>query len=66
MLLKEYLNEKKLTQGDFASLVDVSDAQINRLISGKRTPSFKLAKKIQKVTNGVVTIDDFPMEPKNK
>jgi len=66
MLLKDYLKKKNLTQEAFASSVGVTGTLINRLISGKRTPSFKLAKKIQKTTDGLVTINDFPMEPKNK
>jgi transcriptional regulator with XRE-family HTH domain len=62
MILKEYIEEKKITQADFGHLVGVSHVQIHRLIHGKRTPSFKLAKRIEKVTGGLVTTDDYLIE----
>ena len=62
MLLKEYIKEKKMTQAAFGHLVGVSHVQIHRLIYGKRTPSFRLAKRIENITGGLVTTDDFPIE----
>ena len=53
---------KKTTQEAFGDLVGVSGTQINRLVKGKRIPSLRLAKRITKVTGGMVTPDDFKTE----
>ena len=62
MLLKEYLKIKDLTQVEFAALVGVSKHLVNKMVHGKRTPSFRLSKRIFKVTQGKVTPDDFLTE----
>ena len=62
MNLKKYLEENKLTQSRFASLIGVSRFQVNSLVHGRKTPSFKSMKRIEKVTGGLVTIHDFPIE----
>ena len=59
MQLKEYLKKKDMTQVKFASLIGVSKFQVNRLVHGTKTPSFKSLKRITKVTGGLVTADDF-------
>lgn len=66
MKLENYLDKKKINQSSFAQMIGVSRTHANKMIKGRRTPSFKLAKKIQEVTEGLVTIDDFPMEPIDK
>ena len=56
MYLKEYLKQQKLTQVAFSSLAGISSIHINRLIRGKSNPSINLAKHIEEVTNGAVTV----------
>ena len=62
MHLKEYLTKERLSQKKFASLVGVSGVQINHLVHGNRLPSLKLLKKIEKITSGLVSTDDFLTE----
>jgi|DEB0MinimDraft_10_1074344.scaffolds.fasta_scaffold501169_1 DNA-binding XRE family transcriptional regulator len=59
MLLDDYLKKNRITQTKFASMVGVSRVQVNRLVRKKRTPSLKLAKKIERITQGKVTTDDY-------
>jgi len=63
MKLENYLKEHKINQTHFGRFIGVSRFHVNKLVREKRTPSFKLAKKIQEMTNGAVSINDFPMEP---
>ena len=59
MDLKAYLNKKGMTQLAFAKSIGISPAELNRFIKGKRTPTLKLAKKIERITQGQVTTDDY-------
>jgi len=62
MYLQEYLSNQGLTQSAFASMIGISRVQVNRLIKGKRAPSLKVAKRIERVTGGLVTTDDYLIE----
>lgn len=68
MNLKEWLfrNNTKIT--DFARQVEVDRTHINLIVLGKKTPSPKLAAKIEKATNGEVSLREllFPEEYKEK
>jgi transcriptional regulator with XRE-family HTH domain len=59
MKLEEYLKKKKLTQVAFGFLYGISSIHINRLIRGKSNPSINLAKHIEEVTNGAVTMQEL-------
>ena len=65
MLLEKYLKEKNITQKKFASLIKISQVHMNRLIKGRRTPSLRVVKRIEKITGGLVTADDFETEDLN-
>ena len=56
MNLNEYLSENNLTREDASKIFGVTAAQISHICTGFRKPSPKLAKKIQTVTLGKVTI----------
>lgn len=54
--LKQYCKNNHLTLNNFATLIGVSRIHIASIIQGKRKPSLTLAKKIETVTNGAVTV----------
>ena len=56
MKLKNYLLYKNLTISAFAKGIEVSQPFISLIISGNRTPSPKMAKKISDGANGEVTV----------
>ena len=62
MFLEEYLEKECLTQRKFASLIGISTVHMNRIIRGKRAPSLGVAKKIERVTKGEVTTDDYRLD----
>ncbi len=59
MRLEEYFTEKNISERKFASLVGVSHSHISNIISGKRTPSIHLIKKIEEQTQGKVGLNDL-------
>jgi transcriptional regulator with XRE-family HTH domain len=59
MKLRLYLNEQHLTQTAFAKRIEISDAEMTRLLSGERLPNLRLCARIQAATNGKVTAMDF-------
>lgn len=68
MRLEDYLERHHLSGTEFAKIVGVDDATINRLIprEGKkqvRKPGWELISKIAKATNGQVTANDFMDDP---
>jgi transcriptional regulator with XRE-family HTH domain len=68
MFLDEYLFRKKMTQKQFAQLIEISTNHLGQLVIGNRTPTVKLAKLIEEKTGGDVTKEEmlFPEEHKNK
>lgn len=54
--LKQYCKSNHFTQKEFARLTGMSEIHIASIIQGKRKPSLTLAKKIETVTNGAVTV----------
>ncbi len=59
MRLNDYLQQKGLTQEQFALLVGVKQNAVSQWISGERYPRPLHLKKIKKVTKGVVSGDDM-------
>jgi len=59
MRLKEYLSRNNLTQLKFSASAGLSNVHLGRLIKGRHLPSIPTIKKIEKATNGEVTINDF-------
>ena len=51
-----------MTQLDFARKVGVSPPQINRIVKQRKNPSAALIVRIEKVTNGEVSIKDLFVE----
>lgn len=68
MLLKEWLFRKNRKISDFAKELDIDRTHINLIVLGKKKPSPKLAAKIEKATNGEVTLREllFPEEYKEE
>ncbi len=59
MNLDEYLWRNKITKQDFANQIGISRGHIHQLINGTRSPSAKLAKKIEEATGGEVTKEEL-------
>lgn len=66
MRLSDYLEKNRLTQTEFAKLIDADQGQIARYISGDRLPRRDVMQKIIDATAGAVTPNDFfdvPADP---
>lgn len=59
MKLAEYLATKKLSQAEFARIIEASQVAVSRYASGRRMPRRDRMLKIREVTGGLVTGDDF-------
>ncbi len=59
MDLKKYLKRYKMSQQEFADLVEVSKKSISNYICGKRKPCLAIALRIQEATDGMVSIKDL-------
>lgn len=65
MDLDEYLFRKRISQTDFAKDLVISRNHLGEILRGRRTPSVKLAKKIEELTQGEVTREQA-MFPKGR
>ncbi len=65
MDLDEYLFRKKISQTDFANELGISRNHLGEILRGRRSPSVKLAKKIEELTKGKVTKEEA-MFPKGR
>ena len=54
MPLREYLYNNKITSAAFANLIGYSKTYVDRLRSGDRNPSPRVAKLIEEATHGKV------------
>jgi transcriptional regulator with XRE-family HTH domain len=63
MNLARYLSSKEISDEDFAPLIGVDRATVNRLRRGRHRPSWETIEKIQAATKGAVTANDFLNEP---
>ena len=59
MKLLEYLKKYRVTQRSFAKQVGVTEAYISQILNGLRSPSIRLAGKIEDKTEGNVTFKDL-------
>ena len=59
MNLKDYMEQEKLTETEFACDIGITQQHLNRLIRMLSHPSLPLAKKIQEKTNSQVTIEEM-------
>ena len=59
MDLKNYLKIHSLPQEKFASLLGISQPHLSNILKGRKSPSIQLAKRINDVTNGKVSLDDL-------
>ena len=58
MQLKLYLTKNNLTVTEFAELINYSRTHLSAVINGTQNASPKLAKLVQKYTNGEVTAQE--------
>lgn len=63
MILKKYLKTIGMTQEAFAQKAGVTGTYIRYITAGARTPSRKLAKKMEALTNGEVTAIELLFPP---
>jgi len=63
-LLKNWLNNKGISQKEFAQMIDVAPSTIYRIINSKTRPKLNIAKKIEESTHGEVSRWSvlYPME----
>lgn len=66
MKLREWMFRKEKKISDLAREINVNRSQLNQIVLGKRKPNPQLAAKIEKATNGEVTLREllFPEEYK--
>ena len=56
MKIDEYLKSQSISQDKFARSLGVSPSHISQIRKGTKNPSVKLAKKIEKISNGTVSV----------
>ncbi len=59
MRLNEYLRSMCITQRGFAKKVDTTAVHLGNLLKGKSYPSLQLAVRIEKASDGKVTLYDW-------
>ena len=59
MKLRDYLNSKETSISELAKQLDYERAHISRVVNGIQKPSPKLARAIEKYTEGKVTVKDL-------
>lgn len=59
MNLREYLFVKRMTIQEFSENVEYSRVHISSIVNGKLKPSRKLARQIERATNGEVKAEDL-------
>ena len=59
MILKKWLDENRLTQDQFADQGGFSKGAVAKWISGERFPRLEAMQRIEKLTDGSVTVQDF-------
>lgn len=59
MKLAEYLAANKLSQAEFARIIEASQVAVSRYASGRRMPRKDRLLKIREATGGLVTGNDF-------
>lgn len=59
MKLREYLFVHRMTVKEFSELLDYSRTHLSAIVNEKLKPSPKLARRIEKETNGEVKAEDL-------
>lgn len=59
MNLRDYLHTERIKGAALARLLDIHPVYLYALKNGRMQPGYKLAKRIEMVTGGKVTIDDL-------
>ncbi len=59
MNLRDYLSIHRLSVKEFSHAVDYSRTHLSAIVNGKLKPSPKLARRIEKETNGEVKAEDL-------
>ena len=59
MKLREYLFVHRMTVKEFSALVDYSRTHLSAIVNDKLRPSAKLARRIEKETNGEVKAEEL-------
>jgi transcriptional regulator with XRE-family HTH domain len=59
MDLREYLESRRLTQAEFARMVRITPVTLSYYLFGRRKPLLEIAMRIEKATNGKVTMQDM-------
>lgn len=59
MDLREYLFRKRITVKEFSETLDYTRTHLSQIINGNRSPSKRLARSIEKATNGEVTAEEL-------
>lgn len=57
--LSSYRAKNGLSQREFAELASLSPSYLCEIEKGDKIPSLKAARRIQKATNGEITLDDL-------
>jgi len=66
MNLRDYLHTERLKGAELARLLDIHPVYLYALKNGRMKPGYKLAKRIEMVTGGKITIDDLMEDPHAK
>lgn len=66
MKLREYLFHQNLTLTDFSKEIDYSRVHLSKIAHGQRKASRKMARAIEKATNGEVSIKELLGNELNK
>lgn len=59
MELREYLFRKRKSVTEFAKEIDYERTHISAIMSGRKKPGKKVARAIEKATNGEVTAEEL-------
>lgn len=66
MKLRDYLHFNHITKTKMAEDLGISRTHLTQILKGRHTPRLGLAHKIEQITNGKVTTEDFLKEPDAK
>jgi len=59
MKLQDYLKKYSIRQAELSRILRVSQAHVNNILKGRKSPSIQLIKRIKEATEGNVTADDL-------
>jgi len=59
MTLREYLFYKNLKKSEFAPQINIASTYLCSILTGKQKMSLKVAKAVEKATNGELQVDDL-------